>query len=63
MAKKPGTSLAGQVEKVCADRIYLRSGISTLVSIAGDRPDVISPAIIKQLQEMLDYTANPGEGA
>ena len=55
MSKRKDTSLAGQVATIWEQRSYLRSGISSLISVAKTDPNC--PAWVgKQLAEMLDYT-------
>ena len=55
MSKKVDTSLGGQVSLVCEQRIFLRSAIGSVISVAKTQPGV--EWVVKILQEALDYTA------
>lgn len=56
MARKTG--VVAQVEKLVADRAYLRSCISSMVAIGRDAPGTIKPAIIAELEKALERTAD-----
>lgn len=58
MSKRPPHSLAQRVQKVVEDRLYLRSGIKSLIAIGKDAP---SHVLIAQLTEILAYTDDPEE--
>ena len=55
MARKREGTLAEQVQRIAEHRLYLRSGISALLTFRDNR-EAMSEGVAKQLQEMLDYT-------
>jgi hypothetical protein len=60
MRKRAPSGLAARVAKVVEDRLYLRSGIKSLIVIGKDAPSAV---LIQQLQEILAYTDDEGEEA
>lgn len=51
-------SLLKQIEKIQNDRILLRSAIESMIAIARDVPGSVKPAVISELQKVLDKTAD-----
>lgn len=61
MATRRTPAIWKQVERITTHRTYLRSGIASLISIGKDNPQSMKPAILKQLQQMLEMTADEDE--
>lgn len=51
-------SLLKQIEKIQNDRTLLRSAIQSIIVIARDIPGSVKPAVIAELQKVLDQTAD-----
>lgn len=51
-------SLLKQIEKIQNDRNLVRSAIESIIVIARDIPGSVNPAVIAQLQKVLDQTAD-----
>lgn len=51
-------SLLKQIEKIQNDRTLLRAAIGSIIAIARDVPGSVKPAVIAELQKVLDQTAD-----